>query len=118
MTPEDADLLRRIERLTGEIERRFPLDAMTEEEGLTAMCNIVCCGLARAASLHAARRWVAVKLRPSRRPHRLGLYFWKHDFVQDGNHTRYLTASGFAKVLADAGIEVVGDRVYAKEVKQ
>jgi hypothetical protein len=111
MTPEDAALVRLIERLTDKIDRYFPPDAITVE----AACNILCCGLAYAVSTYEARRWIAACLRPARRPYPLGLSFLKHVFEYE-EHRRHIKKGDFAKLLTEAGIKVVGDRAYCREV--
>ncbi len=71
----------------------------------------------RLVDLELARRWIADHLRPQKHPHRLGLYFWKHEFEQAKRPYRYITARAFAELLTAAGFRVVGDRVYCREVR-
>ena len=112
---EIAHLLR-ICQLCYEIEQRLPpppSDSMSVEEFRRLLAD----GLAYALSVRVARRWVRERLRPARCKHPRGLCSWKDQFEHD-EPRRHIKQEGFAKVLADAGIKVVGDKVYAKEVKQ
>ena len=111
MPPYDAALIRLIERLTAKIDRYFPPDPLTVEEAR----NVLCYKLAYAVSIHEARRWIRNRLRPSKRPYPLGVRFLKHVFEWE-EHKRHICAGDFARLLTEAGIRLVGNRVYCREV--
>ena len=119
LTRREASTILNIYRLSVEIEARQlppPNDALTDEEAYRLMCALLGNGLSRAVSIHAARRYVAERLRPAKRPHPNGLRAWKH-FYEWETH-RYIRQGDFAAVLAEHGIRVDGDRAYAKELKR
>lgn len=72
-------------------------------------------GLAHALSLRVARRWAREHLLPARRKHPRSLAEWKRHFERD-HPKRRITHDEFAQVLADAGVKIVGDDVYATEI--
>jgi hypothetical protein len=106
--------LKRIYRLCDEIERRLPPppESMTVEEFLRLLAD----ELARALSLRVARHWVRDHLRLARSRHPRGLSSWKQRFEHDKPRRR-ITQDDFARVLTEAGIKVVGDDVYCKEIR-
>ena len=115
MTFAEIRCLMRIQQLCYEIEQRLPpppSDCMTVDEARQLLAD----GLAHALSLRVARRWVQEHLRPAQCKHPLGLAEWKQQFER--NHPkRRITQDEFAQVLADCGIEVVGDDVYVTEIR-
>jgi hypothetical protein len=72
-------------------------------------------GLDRDLSRREAERWIARHLTPSERPHPLGIH-WLRSLVEHESH-RYVPASLMRPALEAKGVKVVGDRVFAKEVK-
>jgi hypothetical protein len=72
-------------------------------------------GLDRDVSRRVAERWIATHLTPSQRPHPLGIH-WLRSLVEHESH-RYVPASLMRAALEAKGVKVVGDRVFAKEVK-
>ena len=107
--------LMQIRQLTYEIEQLLappPSDPMTAEK----FCHMFAVQLAHALSISIARQWVREHLLPARRKHSISLAGWKEQFERD-NPKRRLTQDEFAQVLADARIKVVGDVVYAAEIR-
>jgi len=106
--------LMRIYRLCDEIERRLPApaDCTTVREFLRLLAD----ELARALSLRVARHWAEEHLLPARSKHRRNLAGWMQRFERDKPNRR-ISPDDFAQVLKDAGIKVVGDAVYCKEIR-
>jgi hypothetical protein len=110
MTYREIRSLMRIQQLCYEIEQRLS-GCMTVDEARQLLAD----GLARAASVRVARQWVRDHLRASRRKSRVGLADWKRRFESD-HPKRCITQDEFAQALADAGVQIVGDDVYATEI--
>ena len=115
MTHDEIARLLRIHRLCYEIEARLPPpppDCMTVQE----FGRLLADELAHALSLRVARHWVREHLRPARCKHPRGLCGWKQRFEHD-KPRRCITQDEFAQVLKEAGIPVIGDDVYATEIR-
>jgi hypothetical protein len=110
MTYREIRCLMRIEQLCYEIRERLS-DCMTVDEARQLLAD----GLAHAVSVRVARQWVRDHLQASQRRSRIGLAGWKERFERD-HTTRRITHDEFAQVLADAGVKIVGDDVYATEI--
>lgn len=110
MTYREIRCLMRIIQLSYEAEQRLN-DCMTVDEALQLLAD----GLAHALSLRVARYWAREHLRPAQCKHPHSLADWKRQFERD-HPKRRITQDEFAQTLADAGIKVVGDDVYATEI--
>lgn len=111
LTWKETRCLMRITQLCYEIEQR-PNDCMTVAEARQLLAD----GLARAVSLRVARRWAREHLLPAQCKHSRGLADWKQQFDRD-HPKRRITQDEFAQVLADVGVQVVGDDLYATEIR-
>jgi hypothetical protein len=72
-------------------------------------------GLDRDLSRREAERWIATHLTPSQRPHPLGIH-WLRSLAEHESH-RYVPVSIMRPALETKGVRVVGNRVFAKEIK-
>jgi hypothetical protein len=109
MTYREIRCLMRIQQLCYEIRQRLS-DCMTVDEARQLLAD----GLAHALSLRVARRWAREHLRPAQCKHPRGLAELKQQFERD-HPKRSITPDEFAQSLADAGVKVIGNDVYATE---
>ena len=86
---------------------------LVETIGEAIFLNVFVNGLARGVSrLKAQRDWVPANFVPARRPYSSSLYSLKHQFE---NGTRYyLHEDEMAEAFRANGINIVGEKVYAK----
>jgi hypothetical protein len=111
---ETAHLLR-IYRRCCEIEARLPpprSNSTITEEFARALRDSLC----HAVSIRVAQRWVRKHLRPARSKHARGFFSWKQRFEQD-EPRRSIAPDDFTQVLKETGISVIGDNVYATEIR-
>ncbi len=111
---EIAHVLRTI-RLCFEIEARLP-PPPPERVTVDEFRRLLLGELAHALTLRLARYWAEKHLLPARSKHRRNLAGWMQRFERDKPNRR-ISPDDFAQVLKDAGIKVVGDAVYCKEIR-
>jgi len=117
---EVAEALLRANKLSAEIERRFPPadELLTDEEARVLLLAVIANGLDRHRSLRKAERWVRAHLRPGRK--RVSCYCLKHTldhWYQRRGSACYLRVGDFIDVLRRCGHVVKDEQVRIAELR-